>query len=176
MEDHGAGAPAARRSRPCGITQLDFRAADLRADFLFIAIYWNNHHHMFRATRRISGGVMWANFHLLFWLSLLPLVTAWVGAHGPSRWPAVTYGAVSFLAGIAFFILTVTIRNVNKDTNIDKLLGGDSKGKLSMALYALGIALSFIGPLLGYGMYAVVAIMWIMPDRRFANSGDDLSR
>jgi uncharacterized membrane protein len=82
-------------------------------------MYWNNHHHLLRATRRISGGVMWTNLHLLFWLSLVPVVTAWVGAHPRSRWPAVTYGAIGFLAGVAFYLLTLTIRAVNQDTRIN---------------------------------------------------------
>src|SRR5258706_15981313 len=90
--------------------------------FTFIGIYWNNHHHLLRAARRISGGVMWANLHLLFWLSLVPVVTAWVGAHPHSTWPAVTYGAIGFLAGIAFFLLTLALRPVNKDTRINQLL------------------------------------------------------
>ena len=140
--------------------------------FTFIAIYWNNHHHLLRATRRISSGVMWANFHLLFWLSLVPVVTAWVGANGLSRWPAVTYGAIGFLAGVAFYVLMLTIRNVNKDTRIPELLGRNIKGNVSIALYALGIALAFVEPVLAYCAYALVAIMWFIPDRRFANSGD----
>jgi uncharacterized membrane protein len=139
---------------------------------MLIAMYWNNHHHLLRATRRISGGVMWANLHLLFWLSLVPVVTAWVGAHPRSRWPAATYGAIGFLAGVAYYILTVTIRAVNKDTRLDELLGRDIKGKASAALYALGTGLAFIEPLLAYGAYALVAIMWFIPDRRLANSAD----
>src|SRR5215469_13649182 len=109
--------------------------------FAFIAMYWNNHHHLLRATRRISGGVMWANFHLLFWLSLVPVVTAWVAAHPLSRWPAVTYGAVGFMAGVAYYVLSLTIQNVNKDTRIRELLGRDTKGKISIALYTAGIVL-----------------------------------
>ena len=144
--------------------------------FTFIGIYWNNHHHLLRATHRISSGVMWANLHLLFWLSLVPFVTAWVGMHGRSRWPAVTYGAVGFLAGVAYYILTLAIRAVNKDTRIDELLGRDIKGKVSVALYALGIALAFIEPLLAYGVYALVTIMWFIPDRRLANVGDEPGR
>jgi uncharacterized membrane protein len=140
--------------------------------FVFIAIYWNNHHHLLRATRRISSGVMWANFHLLFWLSLVPLVTAWVGAHDRSHLPVAVYGLVDFLAGIAFFILTQTIRHVNSDTHINQVLRWDPKSMLSLALYALGIALAFIQPVLAYAAYALVAIMWFMPDRRLANSGD----
>jgi uncharacterized membrane protein len=140
--------------------------------FTFIGIYWNNHHHLLQATRRISGGVMWANLHLLFWLSLVPVVTAWVGAHPRSTWPAVTYGAIGFLAGIAYFLLTLALRAVNKGTRINELLQRDTKGKATLALYTLGIALAFIDPLLAYGAYALVSIMWFIPDRRLAPSGD----
>lgn len=140
--------------------------------FTFIAMYWNNHHHLLRATQRINGATMWANFHLLFWLSLVPVVTAWVGAHPHSRWPAVTYGVVDFLAGIAYALLTQAIRSANKDTNIDDALGYDIKGKLSIALYALGIGLTFLNPLLAYGVYTLVSIMWFIPDRRLTRSGE----
>ena len=145
--------------------------------FTSIGIYWNNHHHLLRATRRISGGVMWANLHLLFWLSLVPLVTAWVGAQRLRQWPTVAYGAVGFLAGVAYYILTLTIRAVNKDTRIQEQLGRDIKGKLSMALYALAIAFALAfsepaGPLLAFGAIALVAIMWFIPDRRLAPAGD----
>jgi uncharacterized membrane protein len=148
--------------------------------FVFIGNYWNNHHHLLRATRRISGGVMWANLHLLFWLSLVPVVTAWVGNHptsssqSPRPGPAVAYGAVGLLAGVAYYILTLTIRAVNPDTRINELLGRDVKGKLSVSLYALGTAIAFVAPstLLAYGVYAVVAIMWFIPDRRLAPSGE----
>jgi len=105
--------------------------------FTFIGIYWNNHHHLLRAARRISGGVMWANLHLLFWLSLVPVVTAWVGAHPHSTWPAVTYGAIGFLAGIAYLLLTLALRAVNHDTRINELLQRDTKGKaVAGALHA----------------------------------------
>jgi uncharacterized membrane protein len=146
--------------------------------FAFIGNYWNNHHHLLRATRRISGGVMWANLHLLFWLSLVPVVTAWIGTYGLNKdghlnqGPAAIYGAIGFLAGVAYYALTLTIRSANKDTHIDELLGRDIKGKTSVALYALGIALAFIEPPLAYGAYALVAIMWLIPDRRLAKSGD----
>jgi TMEM175 potassium channel family protein len=139
--------------------------------FVFIAIYWNNHHHLLGATRRISGGVMWANLHLLFWLSLVPFVTAWAGKHPLKNWPVATFGAIGLLAGIAYFLLTWAIRAVNRDTHIDELLGRDIKGKVSLALYALGIALAFIEPLLAYGAYALVSIIWFIPDRRLAPSG-----
>src|SRR5690348_7932369 len=123
--------------------------------FAFIGNYWNNHHHLLRATRRISGGVMWANLHLLFWLSLVPIVTAWIGKYGLNRWPAATYGAVGFLAGVAYYILTLTIRAANKDTDINQRLGRDIKGKASVALYTLGIALAFVAPVLAYGVYTL---------------------
>jgi uncharacterized membrane protein len=144
--------------------------------FAFIAMYWNNHHHLLRATRRISSGVMWANLHLLFWLSLVPVVTAWVGAHPRSQGPAITYGVIGFMAGVAYYILTLTIRKVNKDTRIDELLGRDAKGKVSIVLYTLGIAIAFIQPLLAYVFYAFVSIMWFIPDRRLAQSGDKQTR
>jgi uncharacterized membrane protein len=143
--------------------------------FAFIAMYWNNHHHLLRATRRISGGVMWANLLLLFMLSLVPVVTAWVEAHALSQWPVVAYGAIGFLAGVAYYILTLTIRAANKDTRIDELLGRDIKGKLSVALYTLGIAIALIEPRLAYVAYvayAIVSIMWFMPDRRLVTSDD----
>ena len=159
--------------------------------FTIIGIYWNNHHHLLRATRRISGGVMWANLHLLFWLSLVPVVTAWVGKYPQSQWPAVAYGAVGLLAGVAYYLLTRTILAVNQDTHITEQLGRDTKGKLSLALYALGIALATIAlatialatialatiePLLAFGVYALVAIIWFMPDRRLAISRDGKDR
>ena len=139
--------------------------------FTVIGIYWNNHHHLLRATRRISGGVMWANLYLLFWLSLVPVITAWVGAHPRDLWPAVIYGADGFMAGIAYAILTQTIRKVNKDTSINELLQRDAKAKVSVALIALGMALAFIEPLLAYGAYALVSLMWFIPDRRLATTG-----
>jgi uncharacterized membrane protein len=141
--------------------------------FTFIGIYWNNHHHLLRATRRISGGVMWANLHLLFWLSLVPVVTAWVGHHHESKWPAAAYGFIGFMSAIAFTILTITITNANKDTAINEALGSDIKGRMSLSLYALGIALALFNlPLLAYGAYALVSIMWFIPDRRFAASAE----
>jgi uncharacterized membrane protein len=141
--------------------------------FVSIGIYWNNHHHLLRACRRISGSVMWANLLLLFWLSLVPVVTAWVGAHPRSLWPAVIYGAIGFLAGIAYYLLAQTIRKVNQDTSINELLQRDIKAKVSVALIALGMALAFIEPLLAYGAYAFVSLMWFIPDRRLATNSNE---
>jgi uncharacterized membrane protein len=140
--------------------------------FIFIAIYWNNHHHLLRATRRISGGVMWANLHLLFWLSLVPVVTAWIGKYPRSFWPAVSYGFIGFMAGVAYTILATTIASVNKDTAISQILRRDIKGRVSLAFYAVGMALAFVQPLLAYVPYVLVSIMWFIPDRRFAASAE----
>ena len=114
---------------------------------------------------------MWANLHLLFWLSLVPVVTAWVGAHPRALWPAVIYGAIGFMAGIAYYILTQAIRKVNTDTSINELLQRDTKAKVSVGLIALGMALAFVEPLLAYGVYALVSLLWFIPDRRFTTAG-----
>jgi TMEM175 potassium channel family protein len=140
--------------------------------FAFIGIYWNNHHHLLRANRRISSGVMWANLHLLFWLSLIPVITAWVGLHPQGQGPAVTYGAVGCLAGMAYFILTLTLRAANKEARLNEGVDRDIKQWVSMGLYLLGIALAFIEPLLAYGAYALVAIMWFIPERRVVEAGE----
>jgi uncharacterized membrane protein len=142
--------------------------------FSSIGIYWNNHHHLLRATRRISGSVMWANLHLLFWLSLVPYVTAWVGAHPRSLWPAVAYGALGFLTGVAYYLLTRAILAVNHENRINVVLGqGNIKAKVSLVLITFGIALAFLQPLLAYGAYTLVSLMWLIPDRRLAVSGDE---
>jgi len=142
--------------------------------FTFIGIYWNNHHHLLRATRHISAGVMWANLHLLFWLSLVPLVTEWVGSHDPgaATAPAVAYGVVGFMAGIAFYILTLAIRAANKDARVAQLLQQDIKPRISLLFYVLGMVLSFPWPPLAYVAYASVSIMWFIPDRRYATPED----
>jgi TMEM175 potassium channel family protein len=116
--------------------------------------------------------VLWANLHLLFWLSLVPVVTSWVGQHSHSQWPAVAYGAVGFLAGVAYTLLAMAISSVNKDTAISQVLQRDYKGRISLAFYAVGMALAFVQPLLAYVPYALVSIMWFIPDRRFAASAD----
>lgn len=140
--------------------------------FAFIGIYWNNHHHLLRVTGRITGNVMWANLHLLFWLSLVPVSTAWAGDHPLAPWPAAMYGFIGFMAGVAYFILTRSIISANKGTDIERAIGSDFKGKLSLAIYALGIVLASasqlipFSPILSYIAYASVSIMWFIPDRR----------
>jgi uncharacterized membrane protein len=140
--------------------------------FTFVGIYWNNHHHLLRVTRHISGGVMWANLHLLFWLSLIPVVTEWVGGFYGRHWPAATYGIVALGAAIAFSILVLTIIRANgRDSLVGRAIGSDLKGNASMALYACGIGLAFLSPYVAYAVYVLVAIIWFIPDRRFERPG-----
>ncbi len=135
--------------------------------FVFVGIYWNNHHHLLRATRHISGSVMWANLHLLFWLSLIPVITEWVGDTYRKAWPAATYGIVALGAAIAFFILVQTIvRADGSNSAVAAAVGSDVKGKLSIVLYAAGIGFAFVSSWISYAIYTSVAIMWFIPDRR----------
>ena len=137
--------------------------------FTFIGIYWNNHHHMLRATKRINGGVMWANLHLLFWLSLIPIATLWSGENHTDIAPAVVYGAVGLLAAIAYVILERFIIRANHGTDIERALGASAKDTISPLIYIAGMALAFVpdfGPILSYLAYATVAVIWFIPDRR----------
>jgi uncharacterized membrane protein len=134
--------------------------------FVYLGIYWNNHHHLLHATTSVSGGVLWANLHLLFWLSLVPFATSWVGEN-PVALPTALYGVVLLLAGFAYFILlTLIVRHEGKQSPLARAVGRDVKGKASLAIYAAGIALSFVQPWLGEAMYVIVAATWLVPDRR----------
>jgi uncharacterized membrane protein len=137
--------------------------------FAVIGIYWNNHHLLLRATPGINGSVMWANLHLLFWLSLIPFVTAWSGDDLLAKGPALAYGGIALLAGVAYYILVRLILRANKGADIEKAIGGDFKGVASIAIYALGMAFAAIpnvSSVLSYIAYACVSIMWFIPDRR----------
>jgi uncharacterized membrane protein len=137
--------------------------------FAFIGIYWNNHHHLLRATDRMSNAVMWANLHLLFWLSLLPIVTGWVGLHPSDPLPAASYGLAGLAAAVAYWILVrMIIRANGRDSRVAIAIGSDVKGKLSLVLHAAGAGLAFIAPIPSYVVYAAVAVMWFAPDRRLA--------
>jgi uncharacterized membrane protein len=137
--------------------------------FTFIGIYWNNHHHLLRAARHISGAVMWANLHLLFWLSLIPVLTEWIGRHYRATAPAATYGLVCLGASIAFAILTVAIiRADGSESAVASGLGRNLKGRLSVVAYVVGTGLAFVSPWISYAIYAAVALTWFVPDRRFA--------
>jgi uncharacterized membrane protein len=135
--------------------------------FVYVGIYWNNHHHMLHAVKEISGGVLWANLHLLFWLSLVPFVTAWMGENQFEIGPTAAYGFVLFMASVAYMVLANRlIVNLPKNAALAEAIGGDRKGKWSSVLYLVGVGLSFVTPWLGFVVYAVVAVLWLIPDRR----------
>ena len=135
--------------------------------FIYLGIYWNNHHHMFQATERITGGVLWANLHLLFWLSLFPLVSDWMGETRLALAPTVCYGVVLLMAAIAYYILqTVIIRGDGGNARLAGAIGSDLKGKSSPVLYAAAIGAAFISPVISAAIYVCVALMWLVPDRR----------
>jgi uncharacterized membrane protein len=135
--------------------------------FTFIGIYWNNHHHLLRAARRITAVVMWANLHLLFWLSLIPVLTEWIGEHYEKTAPAATYAMVCLCAGVAFTILVwAIIRADGSSSLVATAIGSDVKGRVSMLGYAAATALAFVSPWISYALIAAVALMWFIPDRR----------
>jgi uncharacterized membrane protein len=137
--------------------------------FIYVGIYWNNHHHLLKACRRVNGGILWANLHLLFWLSLLPFVTGWAGENHFTPLPTAFYGAVLLLSAIAYFILqNCIIAEQGRDSKLAAALGKDWKGKLPPALYAIAIGLSFFQPWIGASIYIGVALMWLIPDQRVA--------
>jgi uncharacterized membrane protein len=139
--------------------------------FVYVGIYWNNHHHLLCACDRINGGIMWANLHLLFWLSLFPFVTGWMGENHFSPLPSALYGAVLLLAAIAYVILqTLIVAEAGPDSHLARALGADWKGKLSAILYAIAIGLSFVSPIFAGCIYLGVALMWLIPDRRLARA------
>jgi uncharacterized membrane protein len=135
--------------------------------FVFVGIYWNNHHHLLQATDRIGGGVLWANLHLLFWLSLVPFVTAWAGEHHEAAVPCAVYGIVLLMSGVAFTILLRSILSMpGGNPRLAAAVGRDLKGKLSLLLYAAAIGLAFVNPWLSDALYVAVALIWLVPDRR----------
>ena len=138
--------------------------------FAFIGIYWNNHHHLFRATRRVTGGVMWANLHLLFWLSLVPVATKWIGQSGSHHLPASAYGVVAVGAAAAYQILVrIIIAADDPDAPVAAAVGSDLKGTLSVVAYAAGIGLAWINPWIAYAFYTAVAVIWFVPDPRLSH-------
>jgi len=135
--------------------------------FIYIGIYWNNHHHLLHATQRVNGATLWANLHLLFWLSLVPFTTAWMGENHFAAWPVAVYGMVMLLAGVAYFILTKALIHLHgHSSTLATSIGSDRKGKISIALYAVGIPLAFVQRWIAGACYVVVAIIWLIPDRR----------
>ena len=135
--------------------------------FVYVGIYWNNHHHMIYAAKTINGAILWANLHLLFWLSLIPFATAWMGENHFSRWPVILYGVVLIMNGMAYTILSsLLVAHSGKGSTLAVALGKDWKGKLSLAGYLVAIGLAFISPRMAFVIYALVAAMWFVPDRR----------
>jgi uncharacterized membrane protein len=139
--------------------------------FVNLGIYWNNHHHMLFATERINGRILWANLHLLFWLSLFPFVTGWMGENEFASLPTASYGVVALLAAIAYFILkTAIVAEQGPQSKLATALGRDLKGKVSPVLYAAGIAVAFVDRWISLALYVVVAVMWLVPDRRIESA------
>jgi TMEM175 potassium channel family protein len=142
--------------------------------FTFVGIYWNNHHHLLRAARRISAGVMWSNLHLLFWLSLIPVLTEWVGEHHTETAPAATYGIVGLGSALAFTILVrAIIRADGSSSLVANAIGSDTKGRVSLLAYAAATVLAFVSPWITYALFVAVAVMWFIPDRRFSQVSTD---
>lgn len=135
--------------------------------FIYVGIYWNNHHHMMQLVKKVNGKVLWANLYLLFWLSLFPFATAWMGENHYESWPVIIYGCVIFMASVAYFILERELVKLHgPDSVIARTYGADIKGKISTAIYILAIAGSFISSWIGIAGYILVAIVWFVPDTR----------
>jgi len=144
--------------------------------FVVLGIYWNNHHHMLYLTPRVTGSILWANLHLLFWLSLMPFVTGWMGENHFAPLPTAAYGVVLFFSGIAYYILEQTIIRVQgPNSRLEAAVGSDAKGKISVVLYALAIPLAFVQELLSDAIYVLVALMWLIPDRRIEAIFDEIA-
>jgi uncharacterized membrane protein len=135
--------------------------------FAFVGIYWNNHHHLLRIVHRVDGRVLWANMHLLFWLSLTPLATAWLGEAGVKPGPAAGYAIVLLGCAIAYSLLTLALLALHdSESELHRAIGRDRKGKVSLAAYVLGLGLAFVEPWLSIGLFVAVAVLWFVPDRR----------
>ncbi len=139
--------------------------------FVYLGIYWNNHHHLFQAVRHVNGAILWANLHLLFWLSLLPFVTGWMGENHFAKIPVALYGVVLLSCAISYFVLTrVLLRTHGRESALARALGSDVKGKVSVLIYGIAIALACWQPWAACAVYGIVAIIWLVPDRRIENT------
>ena len=135
--------------------------------FVFISVYWNNHHHLLHSADHVSAGVMWANLHLLFWLSLVPFVTGWMGENDFAALPVALYGAVQLMAGFGFFLLVrALIRTHGRESRLAAAIGRDIKGKASLVVYAVAIPVAFFSGAIAFALYVAIAVMWVVPDRR----------
>ena len=154
-----------------GLTHLLPLLLVYMVSFTFVGIYWVNHHHLLRAAEHINAAVMWANLHLLFWLSLIPFATAWVGAQYGRPLPAASYGVVGLGAGLAYTLLGWMLLRANPhDTTLAQVVGRDVKGRVSTVLYLLSVPLAYVTPYLSYAVLVVIAVLWFIPDRRLEKS------
>jgi uncharacterized membrane protein len=156
---HGEGLAALRPLIPVSLSYV--------LSFVYLGIYWNNHHHMLHACSRVTGPILWANLHLLFWLSLIPFTTGWMGENHFSAVPASLYGVALLMCAIAYYILQQTIiASQGPDSILKKAVGGDWKGKLSPITYAIAIPAAFLSPWISMSLYVFIALVWLVPDRR----------
>jgi uncharacterized membrane protein len=144
--------------------------------FIYLGIYWNNHHHMFKVSQHVDGSILWANLHLLFWLSMVPFVTAWIGENHFAPTPMAVYGFVLLMAAVSYYILQGRILRLDgPDSVLAKAVGKDIKGRISPVLYLLAIPLAYVTPWIAGALYVTVALMWIVPDRRIEAVAPDLA-
>jgi uncharacterized membrane protein len=156
---HGGDLEALKSSLPVFLSYV--------LSFLYVAIYWNNHHHLLHTCKRVNGAILWANTHLLFWLSLIPFATAWLGENQVAALPTALYGVALLMPAIAYYLLQTAIVRVNgADSSLAQALGADLKGKISPLIYIAGIALAFVNPWFSIALYVLVALIWLIPDRR----------
>jgi uncharacterized membrane protein len=142
--------------------------------FVLVGIYWNNHHHMLHAAGQVNGRILWANLHLLFWLSLIPFVTGWTGENHFAALPVALYGVVLLMAGVAYYILSRALAaHHGKDSKLARALGKDAKGIASLVIYATAVPLAFLNPWVAFSMYILVAVIWFIPDRRIERAISD---
>jgi len=163
---HGADLEALRPLGPLFLSYV--------LSFVYLGIYWNNHHHLLHAARHVDGRILWANLHLLFWLSLLPFVTHWTGDSGFAAWPVAVYGLVLLLAGFAYWLLVrALIARHGRDSVLATAIGSDFKGNVSLLVYVLAIPLAFVNRWIACLLYVAVAILWLVPDRRIERALSD---
>jgi len=162
---HGADLPALSRNYPTFLSYV--------LSFIYVAIYWNNHHHFFTLVKRVDGAILWANLHLLFWISLVPFATAWMGENPTAPIPVVVYGIALLMPGVAWLVLqTAIIHHQGPGSRLKAALGRDLKGKLSPLLYLAGILSAFVNTWLADAFYVGVALMWLVPDQRFESQAE----
>jgi uncharacterized membrane protein len=156
---HGADWTALKAVAPAFVSYV--------LSFVYLAIYWNNHHHLIHTVTRVDGLILWANSHLLFWLSLIPAATAWLGDNFPAPLPTAVYGGLLLMPGIAYYLLQLAIiHRQGSHSVLARALGSDFKGKISLLLYVAGTALAFVNPWLSIAIYVLVAVIWLVPDKR----------